>query len=137
MDLLAVAKAVADFAEGYASKIGVAVSVSVVDTHGNLVLKHRMRDARLISVEMSERKAYTSAALHMATTDIADLAQPGQALYGITSFSGGRCVAFGGGAPLVVDGLVVAGVGISGGTTEEDVEILEATLSSGVDPRTS
>jgi uncharacterized protein GlcG (DUF336 family) len=130
MDLLAVSKAVAEAAEGYASRMGVAITVSVVDVHGNLVLKHRMPDARLICVEMSERKAYTSAVLHMATKDMTDLAQPGQPLHGITSFAGGRCVAFGGGAPLVVDGRIVAGVGVSGGTTEEDIEILEATLTT-------
>ena len=34
----------------------------------------------------------------------------------------------GGGAPLTVDGKLVAGVGVSGGTVEQDVEILESAL---------
>jgi uncharacterized protein GlcG (DUF336 family) len=34
----------------------------------------------------------------------------------------------GGGVPLLNEGEVVAGVGVSGGTTEQDVAIVEAAL---------
>jgi uncharacterized protein GlcG (DUF336 family) len=42
--------------------------------------------------------------------------------------SGGRYSAMGGGVPLSSEGEVVAGVGVSGGTTEQDVAIVEAAL---------
>ena len=44
------------------------------------------------------------------------------------SVSGGKYFSMGGGAPLKVDGQLVAGVGVSGGTVEQDVEIMEAGL---------
>jgi catechol 2,3-dioxygenase-like lactoylglutathione lyase family enzyme len=42
--------------------------------------------------------------------------------------AGGRFCSMGGGAPLKIDGQLVAGVGISGGTVDQDVAILEAGL---------
>jgi catechol 2,3-dioxygenase-like lactoylglutathione lyase family enzyme len=44
------------------------------------------------------------------------------------SVSGGKYFSMGGGAPLKVDGQLVAGVGVSGGTVDQDVVILEAGL---------
>jgi uncharacterized protein GlcG (DUF336 family) len=37
----------------------------------------------------------------------------------------------GGGVPLTSDGQVIAGVGVSGGTTEQDIAIIEAAISLG------
>lgn len=106
--------------------MNVPVTISVIDIHGNIVLKQRMTGAPLISIEMSERKAYTSASLRMRTADMTPLAQPGQPLYTLTSVAGGRYVALGGGVPLRAGEEVVAGVGVSGGTTEQDIMIVEA-----------
>lgn len=127
--LFQAAKEFAELVEKRAASLAVPVSISVVDEHGNLVLKERMQDAPVISLEMSERKAYTSALFGMRTDDLAPLAVPGGRMYTITSAAGGRFVAFGGGAPLRIEGRLVAGVGVSGGTTEEDVEILDAALA--------
>jgi len=40
----------------------------------------------------------------------------------------------GGGAPLTSEGQLVAGVGVSGGTVEQDVNILESALRDAVTP---
>ena len=45
---------------------------------------------------------------------------PGAELYGIEQTSGGL-VAFGGGIPVVRDGVVVGAVGVSAGSVEQDV----------------
>jgi uncharacterized protein GlcG (DUF336 family) len=128
--LFETAKMLAKLVEERAKQMNVPITISVVDAHGNLVLKHRMEGAPLISIEMSERKAYTSALTFMATKDITPLAQPGQRMHTITDVAGGRFVAFGGGVPLLEGDEVVAGVGVSGGTTEEDLEIVEGAMSS-------
>ena len=62
MDLLATAKKLAERVETEATKAKVPVAVCIVDVHGNLVLQHRMNGAPLFSLEISERKAYTSRA---------------------------------------------------------------------------
>jgi uncharacterized protein GlcG (DUF336 family) len=52
--------------------------------------------------------------------------QPGQALFPL--MSQGKYCAMGGGAPLSSEGERLAGVGVSGGSVEQDVAILEAGL---------
>ena len=126
MDLLAIAKNIADRVEEQASRSQVPVAVCLIDIHGNVVLKHRMSGAPAFSIDLSERKAYTSALVRMRTADLLSLVQPGQPLFPLMSQS--SYCAMGGGAPLISGGQVVAGVGVSGGTVEQDVEILEAGL---------
>ena len=128
MDLLKRAKALTERVEAEATKAKVPVAVCIVDVHGNLVLQHRMNGAPLFSLEISERKAYTSAFVRMRTADLLALVQPGQPLYVLPTVAGGRFCPMGGGIPLTEDGEVFAGVGVSGGTAEQDVAIVEAAL---------
>ena len=128
MDLLAYTKTIAERIEAEATEAKVPVAVCVIDIHGNIILKHRMNGAPTFSLELSERKAYTSALVGLRTADLSPLVQPGQALYPLMGVAGGRFCSMGGGAPLKIDGELVAGVGISGGTVDRDVAILEAGL---------
>jgi uncharacterized protein GlcG (DUF336 family) len=128
MDLLALAKTVADRVEEEATEVKVPVAVCVIDIHGNVVLTHRMGGAPAFSLEIAERKAYTSALVRVRTADLLPLVQPGQPLYPLSMMSGGRYSALGGGVPLSNEGEVVAGVGVSGGTVDQDVAIVEAAL---------
>jgi uncharacterized protein GlcG (DUF336 family) len=128
MDLLSLSKNVAAQVESQATKAKVPVAVSVVDVHGNIVLQHRMNGAPLFSLELSERKAYTSELVRIRTADLVPMVQPGQPLYPLLMVSGGRYSAMGGGVPLVDNGEVIAGVGVSGGTTEQDIAIVETAL---------
>ena len=128
MDLLTLAKTIADRVEIAASRAAVPVAVCVIDTHGNVILKHRMSGASAFSIELSERKAYTSALVGMRTTDLLPLVQPGKDLVPLMTVAGGRYCEMGGGAPVMQEGERVAGVGVSGGTVDQDVAILEAGL---------
>ena len=128
MDLLTIAKNLAERVEAEATKTKVPVAVCVIDLHGNVVLQHRMTGAPAFSLELSERKAYTSALVRMRTADLVPLVQPGQPLFPLIMVSGGRYSAMGGGVPLTSRGEVLAGVGVSGGTTEQDIAIAEAAL---------
>jgi uncharacterized protein GlcG (DUF336 family) len=127
-DLLTIAKQIADRAEAESAKQEVPVAVTVIDTHGNVVLTHRMTGAPAFSLELAERKAYTSALVGISTADLVPLVQPGAELYPLLAVSGGRYSAMGGGVPLTSDGQVIAGVGVSGGTTEKDIAIVQAAM---------
>ena len=131
MGLLALAKNTADRVEAEASRAKAPVAVCVIDVHGNVILKHRMDGAKTFSIELSERKAYTSALVGVRTAELLPLVQPGQALFPL--MSQGKYCAMGGGAPLSSEGHVVAGVGVSGGSVEQDVAILEAALRNAED----
>jgi len=129
MDLLITAKEIAYRVEAESVKQDVPVAVTVIDTHGNIVLVHRMTGAPAFSLELSERKAYTSALVAFRTADLVPLVQPGGELYPLLAVSGGRYTAMGGGVPLTTEGRVIAGVGVSGGTTEQDIAIVEAAMN--------
>jgi uncharacterized protein GlcG (DUF336 family) len=128
MDLLTIAKNIAERVEAESATQNVPVAVTVIDTHGNVVLTHRMTGAPAFSLELSERKAYTSALVGIRTADLVPLVQPGAALYPLLAVSGGRYSAMGGGVPFTSEGQVIAGVGVSGGTTEQDIAIVEAAM---------
>jgi len=128
MDLLALAKNVVDRAETAARRAEVPVAVCVIDIHGNVVLRHRMNGAPVFAIELSERKAYTSALVGIQTIDLLPLVQPGRELFPLMGVANGRYCAMGGGAPLVSAGKVVAGVGVSGGTVEQDLAILDEAI---------
>jgi uncharacterized protein GlcG (DUF336 family) len=129
-DLLTIAKEIADRAEVESVKQSVPIAVTVIDTHGNVVLTHRMTGAPAFSLELAERKAFTSALIRMRTADLVPLVQPGAELYPLLAVCGGKYSAMGGGVPLTSEGgEVIAGVGVSGGTTAQDIAIVEAAIS--------
>ena len=59
----------------------------------------------------------------MSTIDLKPLAQPGASLYGIQFTNEGKIVVFGGGDPLYFGGRIVGGLGVSGGTEEQDTAL--------------
>jgi uncharacterized protein GlcG (DUF336 family) len=128
MDLLSIAKTIADRVEAESLTQQVPVAVTVIDIHGNVVLTHRMTGAPAFSLELAERKAYTSALVGLRTADLVPLVQPGAPLYPLLAVSGGRYSAIGGGVPVTREGQVIAGVGVSGGSVEQDVGIVEAAM---------
>lgn len=112
-----------------ATQINVPMVFSAVDEGGNLVLLERMKGSLLISISVSIGKAYTANALKMSTEELGKAAQPGAPLFGIENSAPGKIVLFGGGFPYVVDGKVVGGIGVSGGTVEQDMDIARYAMS--------
>lgn len=104
-----------------AEEIGVPMVIAVVDAGGNLVALQRMDGALLVSIDIATNKAYTAVAVKLPTEDLAGVAQPGQPLFGIHNADGGRIVIFGGGIPLKQKDEIIGGIGVSGGSVEEDV----------------
>lgn len=113
-----------------ARRIGVPVVISIVDAHGNLINTYRMPEALLVSVDLAPKKAYTAVAMKTATHQLNSAIQPGGDLYQIEISLAGNIVTFGGGYPLYLDGKIVGGLGISGGSVQEDMQIAEAALES-------
>lgn len=117
---LALANRLIEAVQKKASEQGVRVVVAVADAGGNPVSVQSMDDAYLASYDIAVNKAYTSVALKMSTERLASLAAPGGSLYGIQFTNGGRIVIFGGGQPLQKGDKFVGGVGVSGGSAEQD-----------------
>jgi len=122
-------------AEAKAEKIGVPYNVAVVDTGGNLVAYVRMDGAWIGSIDIAINKAFTARAFDMSTEDLSAMSQSGKPLFGIHATNDERIVIFGGGAPIKHGGIVIGAVGVSGGTVEQDVSVLDAAVSAYADAR--
>lgn len=126
---LGLACAMAAASEEEARRIGVPVVVSIVDAGGLAVLLHRMDGALPASVRVAADKAFTAAMFRLPTDALGRVAQPGGELYGIATSQDGRVVLFGGGMPLLRCGICIGAIGVSGGSTRQDIRIAECGMS--------
>ena len=120
----------ASLAESAAVDMGLAMAIAIVDHEGLLQYFARMEGALPASTEIAISKAYTAAALRMSTREVGQMALPGHPLYGIQHTHAGKIVLFGGGFPLKLRGQVAGGIGISGGSVEEDERVAWAVLDT-------
>jgi uncharacterized protein GlcG (DUF336 family) len=109
----------------YADKMKIPQCIAVVDDGCNLLAFTRMDGSRVLSIESSQRKAMTAAAMGKPTGDMDD--QLGQRLALATD---GKMVNLKGGLPIVVDGLTIGGIGVGSGTGEQDREVANAALAA-------
>ncbi len=117
---LTLAKTLIEKVEQKAVEVGINVVIAVSDQAGRITAVHCMDDAFIASYDIAVNKTFTSASLKMSTAKLAELAQPGQSLYGIQHTNEGKIVIFGGGEPLEVEGKIIGAIGVSGGTAEQD-----------------
>lgn len=120
---LELAKYVIEKVEQKANEIGIHVVVAVSNEGARPVAVHCMDEAFIASYDVAVNKAYTVVALKMSTISLKKLSQPQQALYGIQFTNEGKIVIFGGGEPIRYQGKVIGGLGVSGGTEDQDVEL--------------
>lgn len=113
-----------------AMKLQIAVVVALADRHGNMIMTYRMPDTLLVSSELAPKKAWTAVAMKTATHQLSNAIQPGADLFQLEASTGGKVVSFGGGYPLWRNGQLVGGLGISGGSVEQDMHIAEAAISA-------
>lgn len=117
---LAAAKELIQAVENKAAEMGVKAVVAVSDAGGNTIAVECMDDAYIASYDIAVNKAFTVVSLKMPTKTLAELAAPGGSLYGIQFTNNGRIIIFGGGEPLMKEGKVLGGLGVSGGSAEQD-----------------
>lgn len=121
-------KQMALYVEEKAKEIGVPMVFSAVDEGGNLLYFQRMEGSLLISVKVSQDKAYTAVSLKCPTEALADITKPGESLWSLHNSGDGRIVCFGGGYPIEVDGKVIGAIGVSGGTADQDMAVATYAL---------
>ena len=115
------AKGIIAAVEARAKGQGKHAVIAVCNAEGNPIAVHVMDGAFLVSYEVAVKKAYTAVAVKMSTMELSALCQPGGTFYGLQALE--RVITFGGGIPLYCDGVIVGGLGVSGGTGEEDHDL--------------
>lgn len=120
---LDIAKELIAKVEAKAAEMGVKAVVAVSNTAARPVAIECMDDSYIASYDVALNKAYTVVALKMPTIKLKELSQPGGSLYGIQFTNGGQIVIFGGGDPLIYNSCLIGGLGVSGGTEEQDTAL--------------
>lgn len=115
---LQTAKKLAEAVECAAGHIGISVVTAIVNESARLVCLEAMDDSYIASVRAAQDKAYTAVALKMPTYKALEESRGG-ALDGFTNGNG--ILMLGGGEPLVSDGRILGGIGVSGGTKDQDI----------------
>jgi len=110
-----------------AAEIGFEVAIAVTDAGGHLKAFERMDKCPFLTAEVAIDKAWTAASFglpsHVWATIIAD-PQVAQLAHRP------RMVAVGGGYPIFENGLLVGGLGISGGSAAQDQQAAEQALAA-------
>jgi len=106
-----------------ASKLGVKISVAIVNPELNLVAFARGDGASPHSIETSKRKANTAASTGRATGWM-----QGDLAISLPMASNNLLTNIPGGVPLKFDGVLAGGMGIAGGTVEQDAAVAAAAL---------
>lgn len=110
-----------------AARIGVPQCVAVVDAGGHLLAFGRSDGARIGSVSIAQTKAISAATRKRATGDEAG----GDVLGSVRlALAADRLTGIAGGLPIVFDGQVAGGIGVSSGTPDEDTIVAKAGLAA-------
>lgn len=115
-------------AAAHADEIGVPMCIAIVDESGQLIAFERMEGGKVTSTTIAIDKAFTAAAAKKATHEYGSASQPGSPAYGINSAIGGRLMVVGGGLPVLWQGQVVGGIGISSGSPAQDQAVAQAGI---------
>jgi len=124
---LDVAKKMLEAGEKEAEKQGVPMSMAISDAGGNLVAFRRMNNATLFSIQIAMDKAFTTVFGKMPTGSLASQYCTGGL---VPLFFHERWITFPGGFPITKNGMILGGIGVSGGIIE-DVYVAKAALKAG------
>ena len=116
-------------AVAHAEGLGLRINAAVTDASGVLAAFLRMPGAFLHSVDIAIDKAYTAASFGLPTQAWRGVIGQDDALrIGLPLRP--RMVVFGGGLPIVEDGELIGGIGVSGGSAEQDEACARAGLAA-------
>lgn len=100
----------------------------VVDCGGHVVASAKMDGAQLGAMGLASDKAFTAAAFGHPSSRWTHSSTPGNKDWGLGSSLGGRISVVAGGVPILVDGRLVGGLGVSGAAADVDEQCAREAL---------
>ena len=127
------ARMVMDAAIEKAEAFGITATIAVVDAGGHLLTLERMEGGRFHTVHSATTKAVSAASNKRPTTSKGAQGQSFDMLHALgLSLAAGpnRWTAVEGGYPIIFDNICIGGIGVAGGTLEQDEDIALAGLKA-------
>jgi uncharacterized protein GlcG (DUF336 family) len=124
---LDLAKKMLDAGQKEAQKQGVPMAMAISDSGGNLLAFNRMDNTMLVSNQISMDKAYTAVFGKLPSGAFSGAYHDREL---VPLFFHERWITFNGGYPLIKDGILMGGLGVSGGRIE-DIFVARAMLKAG------
>ena len=108
----------------HAKDLGLSVCGAVVDSAGQLLAYGRMDGASLVSAQAAQDKAWTALAFGVATDELWSAIQASSdQIQTVAAID--RAIVVAGGLPLLVGECLAGGIGVSGGTPDQDRAIAD------------
>ncbi|HSB73910.1 MAG TPA: heme-binding protein [Candidatus Methylomirabilis sp.] len=114
-------------------EMGIPMSISVVDEGGHLLGFARTDQGKIHNIRVAHAKARAAASNRLPTGKVSSSGQPVNDHMAIAlplAAGTDMYVTFAGGLPILVEGHCVGGVGVSGGTGEQDTEVARAGIDA-------
>lgn len=109
-------------------QVGIDISFAIYDENGLPRAYRRFGEALVLSITLVPGKAYTSAVTQCKTKDVAECSKEGASLMAIQS-NDPKITLVAGGYPLFYNDKIAGGIGVGGGTEEQDCEIAKYVVS--------
>jgi uncharacterized protein GlcG (DUF336 family) len=113
-------------AEAEARKNNWNVAIAIVDAGGNLLLFQKLDETQSGSIDVAIGKARTAATFKRPTKALEEIISGGRSVFlaveGITPLQGGL--------PIMVEGQLLGGVGVSGVLSSQDEQVSQAALDA-------
>ena len=122
------AKKIMAGAEAEAVKNKWGMVITIVDSGGNAVMMHRLDNTQFGSIDVARDKARTAVAFRRPTKVFQDLIAQGGGNLRLLNLTGASVLE--GGIPIVVGGKIIGGIGVSGGTSQQDAQVAQAGIDA-------
>ena len=111
-------------AELEAAKNSWQVAITILDSGGNLVMFHRLDNAQLSAITVSQGKARTALMFKRPSKDLSDAIAGGGAGWRLLALK--NITPLEGGVPIVAAGKIIGAIGVSGALSSQDAQVAKA-----------
>jgi glc operon protein GlcG len=111
-------------------KRGKAAVIAVADAHGELICLLRIDGAPLPSIVIATNKAWTAARERKPSRELGQAARDPIAGFDMAYYGDSRYIGWGGGVPVIIDGVVVGSVAVSGLPEQEDMDLVQLGVAA-------
>jgi len=114
-----------------ARRIGNVCSIAIVDENGWLVAAERMDGALITTLDIARDKAWSAFAFRMPSSEIAKFGNPSTPGFVFNTENwNDRLTTIAGGLPIKDGDNVIGGIGVSGGTPNEDIAVCQTAIKA-------